>query len=85
MIAVRTQSNRLRDALFDRLWAHFAEGQIVQLTLRITMCGFFNKFNNVLRVEEEAEAIEQAAPFGVSHGLGSAATSVANRDDPGRS
>jgi hypothetical protein len=26
------------------------------LTLRITLCGFFNKFNDALQIEEEPEA-----------------------------
>jgi len=29
------------------------------LTLRITLCGFFNKFNDALQIEEEPEAIER--------------------------
>ena len=45
-----------------RLREHFSEAQIVELTLRITLCGFFNKFNDALQVEEEeAEAIERLA------------------------
>ena len=34
---------------------------MVELTLRITLCGFFNKFNDALRIEEEPEAAEQLA------------------------
>ncbi len=48
--------NRIRDSLFERLRAHFSEAQIVELTLRITLCGFFNRFNDALRIEQEAEA-----------------------------
>jgi uncharacterized peroxidase-related enzyme len=48
--------NRIRDSLFDRLRAHFTEAQIVELTLRITLCGFFNRFNDALQIEEEDEA-----------------------------
>jgi uncharacterized peroxidase-related enzyme len=47
--------NRIRDSLFSRLRAHFSEAQIVELTLRITLCGFFNRFNDALQIEEEAE------------------------------
>jgi uncharacterized peroxidase-related enzyme len=60
-IAAWTHPHRLRDALFTRLRAHFSEAQIVELTLRITLCGFFNKFNDALGVEEEAEASERMA------------------------
>jgi alkylhydroperoxidase family enzyme len=42
--------------LFERLRAHFSEAQIVELTLRITLCGFFNKFNDALQIEQEAKA-----------------------------
>ena len=48
--------NRIRDNLFERLRAHFTEAQVVELTLRITLCGFFNRFNDALQIEEEPEA-----------------------------
>jgi uncharacterized peroxidase-related enzyme len=48
--------NRIRDSLFDRLRQHFSEAQIVELTLRITLCGFFNRFNDALGIEAEDEA-----------------------------
>jgi uncharacterized peroxidase-related enzyme len=51
--------NRIRDSLFERLRAHFSEAQIVELTLRITLCGFFNRFNDALGIEEEDEARER--------------------------
>ena len=54
-IAAWTQSNRVPEALFARLRQHFSEAQIVELTLRITLCGFFNRFNDALQIEEEAE------------------------------
>jgi uncharacterized peroxidase-related enzyme len=49
--------NRIRDSLFQRLRQHFSEAQIVELTLRITLCGFFNRFNDALQIEEEAEVL----------------------------
>lgn len=55
------QPNRIPDALFTRLRRHFSEAQIVELTLRIMLCGFFNKFNDALAIEEEPEAIERLA------------------------
>jgi uncharacterized peroxidase-related enzyme len=55
-IAAWSDPHRLRDALFERLRQHFSEAQIVELTLRITLCGFFNKFNDALGIEQEAEA-----------------------------
>ena len=58
-IAAWNDPHRLRDRLFERLREHFSEAQIVELTLRITLCGFFNKFNDALQIEEEAEATER--------------------------
>jgi len=60
-IAAWNDPHRLRDGLFDRLREHFSEAQIVELTLRITLCGFFNKFNDALRIEEESEATARLA------------------------
>jgi alkylhydroperoxidase family enzyme len=60
-IAAWQAPGRIPDALFARLREHFSEAQIVELTLRITLCGFFNKFNDALKIEEEPEAIEQLA------------------------
>jgi uncharacterized peroxidase-related enzyme len=54
---VTTRANRIRDNVFERLRQHFSEAQIVELTLRIALCGFFNRFNDALQVEEEAEAL----------------------------
>jgi uncharacterized peroxidase-related enzyme len=60
-IAVTTQANRIRDQMFDRLRAHFTEAQIVELTLRIALCGFFNRFNDALMIENELEEETPAA------------------------
>ena len=54
-IAAWENSHRVPEALFRRLRQHFSEAQIVELTLRITLCGFFNRFNDALGIEEEAE------------------------------
>ena len=58
-IAAWERPNRIPDALFTRLRQHFSEAQLVELTLRITLCGFFNKFNDALGIEEEPEAVER--------------------------
>lgn len=60
-IAAWENSNRIPEALFRRLRQHFSEAQIVELTLRITLCGFFNRFNDAMGIEEEAEAEESMA------------------------
>jgi uncharacterized peroxidase-related enzyme len=60
-IAATERPNRLPEAMFARLRRHFTEPQIVELTLRITLCGFFNKFNDALQIEEEPEATARVA------------------------
>jgi AhpD family alkylhydroperoxidase len=60
-IAAWENSNRIPEALFRRLRQHFSEAQIVELTLRITLCGFFNRFNDAMGIEEEAEATARMA------------------------
>lgn len=52
-VAVTTDFHRVRDAVFDRLRAHFQDDQIVELTWRIALCGAFNRFNDVLQTEVE--------------------------------
>lgn len=54
-IAVTKNPQRIRDREFNALRAHFDESQIVELTLRIALCGFFNRFNDALMIETEAE------------------------------
>ena len=57
-VEVTLRSNSLRDDLFDRLKQHFSEEQIVELTLRTALCGFFNRFNDTLQIGMEAGVIE---------------------------
>ena len=60
-VAVTERPNRLPETLFARLRGHFSEAQIVELTLRIALCGFFNRFNDALQIEEEEEAASAVA------------------------
>lgn len=48
--------NRVTERMHNALREHFSEAQIVELTLRITLCGFFNRFNDAMGIEEEDEA-----------------------------
>lgn len=59
-IAVTQNAQRIRDAMFERLREHFSEAQIVELTLRIALCGFFNRFNDALQIDNELEDEEHA-------------------------
>jgi alkylhydroperoxidase family enzyme len=54
-IAAWETPNRIPEALVQRLRSVLSEAQLVELTLRITLCGFFNRFNDALQIEEEEE------------------------------
>ena len=55
---VTLRSNTLSDDIFARLKQHFSEEQIVELTLRTALCGFFNRFNDTLQISMETGVIE---------------------------
>ena len=49
---VTQNASRIRDNVFERLRRHFSEAQIVELTLRIALGGFFNRFNDALQIDD---------------------------------
>jgi len=57
-VQVTVQPNRMRDAIFVELRKHFSEAEIVELTLRTALCGFFNRFNDALQIEMEDGVLE---------------------------
>ena len=52
-VQVTTESKRVSNSLFSRLRAAFTDPQIVELTFRIALCGFYNRFNEALQIEIE--------------------------------
>ena len=52
-VQVTEKAPYMRDAIFEELRKHFDEAQIVELTLRIALCGFFNRFNDALQIDME--------------------------------
>lgn len=52
-ITVTNNWNRTRDEIFTRLKQHFSEAQIVEMTWRTALCGAFNRFNDILQLENE--------------------------------
>ena len=52
-VAVTQAPQQIRDGVFERLSQAFDDSQIVELTLRIALCGFFNRFNQALQIGEE--------------------------------
>lgn len=63
--AVTEDARRLPAAMVEQLKAHLSEEQIVELTLRATLCGFFNRFNDALGIEIEDGVIEDMLAAGV--------------------
>lgn len=43
----------IRDKVFEDLRKHFTEAQIVELTMRITLTGMFNRINQALQIDME--------------------------------
>jgi len=53
VVQVTDNPGRIRDVMFERLRDHFTEAEIVELTLRTALCGFFNRFNDALQIGME--------------------------------
>jgi uncharacterized peroxidase-related enzyme len=65
-VQVTTKPQYMRDAIFENLKKHFTEAQIVELTLRTALCGFFNRFNDALQIGIEDGVIQDMLSSGVS-------------------
>lgn len=65
-VQVTNNPQRIRDRVFDELRRHFSEEQIVELTLRIALCGFFNRFNDALMIDIEDGVVEDMLSRGSS-------------------
>jgi alkylhydroperoxidase family enzyme len=46
--------------MFDRLRQHFSAAQIVELTLRIALCGAYNRLAEALAIDSELQVAEPA-------------------------
>jgi uncharacterized peroxidase-related enzyme len=55
----------IRDRVFEGLRETFTDAQIVELTLRISMCNLFNQLNESMQIAMEDGVAEQAAARGV--------------------
>ena len=64
-VAVTEDARRMPVAMVDRLKAHFSEEQVVELALRTTLCGFFNRFNEALGIEIEDGVVEDMLVAGM--------------------
>ena len=52
-VQITKDHNKVPDNQFEKLREHFSDEQMVELTFRITLCTFFNKFNDVMQLEME--------------------------------
>ena len=64
-VAVTVDARRMPGSMVERLKSHFTEEQIVELTLRATLCGFFNRFNEALGIEVEEGVVEDLLASGM--------------------
>lgn len=53
---MNTRKGRVDDSLYEELERYFDRKQIVELTVRIGMCEFFNRFNEALQLDIEPVA-----------------------------
>jgi AhpD family alkylhydroperoxidase len=53
---MNTRKGRIDDALFAELEQTFSRAQIVELTVRVGMCEFYNRFNEALQWDIESVA-----------------------------
>ncbi len=67
-VQVTEKPQYMRDAIFDDLRKHFSEEQIVELTLRTALCGFFNRFNDALQIGMEDGVVEDMLAIGFEDG-----------------
>ncbi len=62
----------IRDRVFDDLRGVFSDAQIVELTLRISLCNLFNQLNEAMQIEPEDGVLEEAAARGLRPELATA-------------
>ncbi len=65
-VQVTNNFQYMRDAIFDKLKQHLSEEQIFELTLRIALCGFFNRVNDSLQISMEDGVVEDLKAAGAS-------------------
>ena len=56
---VTREPGGIRDAVFQRLRRHFTDAQIVELTLRIALCGAYNRLTEALQIDNELGAHDE--------------------------
>ena len=62
----------IRDRVFEDLRGTFSDAQIVELTLRISLCNLFNQLNEAMQIEPEDGVLEEASARGLRPALAQA-------------
>ena len=62
----------IRDRVFEDLRGVFSDAQIVELTLRISLCNLFNQLNEAMQIEPEEGVLEEASARGLRPELATA-------------
>ena len=65
-VQVTRNAQTMRDAIFDDLRRHFSEEQIVELTVRTALCGFFNRVNDAMQIGMEDGVVEDMLAHGIA-------------------
>jgi len=65
-VQVTNNFQYMRDQIFEDMKKHFTEEQIVELTLRTALCGFFNRFNDVMQIGMEDGVIADMLSHGAT-------------------
>ena len=68
-VQVTEKPQTMRDAIFDDLRRHFRDEQIVELTVRTALCGFFNRVNDALQIGIEDGVVEDMLAHGVTRDI----------------
>lgn len=55
----------IRDRVFEDLRGAFTDAQIVELTLRISLCNLFNQLNEAMQIVPEEGVLEAASALGL--------------------
>ncbi len=68
--ASATVPNYVDDVIFNKLRQHWSNEQIVEITAVVSLFGWMNCFNDVLRVDLDTETLEWCEEFGLASKTG---------------
>lgn len=68
-VQVTENAQTMRDDIFDELRRHFSEEQIVELTVRTALCGFFNRVNDAMQIGIEDGVVADMLAHGMTRDM----------------